>query len=615
MGEEPTRRSDRLDDPETAPGADVGMATSLAIEAIEGGLSHAEAQEFLRKQSRLADKNSHLVDEQMRFLMLRTKYYAEDLGIERFEKILKITVQILFILTGAVVVVGFIALMWWASHSKSVVMEEFDTPPVQAQKGNTGRVLASGVLDELTKLQSATRGSAGKRALQSAWTGDIKIEIPDTGVSLGELQRTMREMLGHDVHIGGSLTETGDGGLALAVRGDDVMPKTFTGGAGDLPKLMREAAEYVYGEAEPYLYAVYLSNNGRYEDGEKFLTQAYPRAGEKQRPELANTWGNLYALQGKTREAVQKYRLAVMLNPHFWKSWGNLVIALTNEEGEEAAFEAANEMRARAKTAAREDQPRAAYYNVPDALVQDWPAVLRDFQEDARYNNGAGSSSSQLEPAIADAYGLMHDWTNTAKLVAAFDPEDSNSTAQSLLIDAYRALDRQNYYAAIPPLEGFYKLWAGDTDLQYTYNDHPCLLALAYGLTGRTKDADNIFKRTGRWVRCAAFKAEVIEHNVSWPEAVAAYKQALALAPSLPFAYDRWGLALARHHDWGGAAGAFREANKRGPHWAEPLKHWGDALLRQKRPGEALAKYDEALKYAPNWSELAAARAKAAAKP
>lgn len=604
------KRQEPLDD--AKPVTETGLASALALEAVEGGISHPEARDFIHKQSVLAEKSGRLADQQMRFLKLREKYYAEDLQIERIEKILKITVQVLLILTGLVVVIAFGALVWWASHAQSVVMEEFDTPPGLAQRGNTGRVVASGVLDELSKLQAVTRGSVGKRALKSAWTGDIKIEIPSTGISLGELLRTLREMLGHDVHVGGTLVESADGGLTLTVRGDDVMPKTFTGGATELPKLMREAAEYVYGEAEPYLYAVYLSNTGRYEDGQKFLEQAYPRAGEHERPELANTWGNLYAVQGKTHEAAQKYRLAVLLNPRFWKSWGNLVGVLMDEEGEEAALRAANEMRARAKTAPRDDQPRPAYYNVPDSMVQDWPAVVHDFQEDARYNSGAGSSSSLIDPTFADAYAQMHDWATTAKYVAAFDPEDPSSTAQALLVDAYKALDRDNFSAAIPPLEGFYKLWQSDTSIQYSYADYPCILALAYGLTGRAAEAEAIFKKTGRWVRCAAYRADVLARTAPWPEAVRAYQSALALAPSLPFAYDRWGLALATRGDLNGAAAAFREANKRGQHWAEPLKHWGDVLMRQHRANEALAKYQEALKYAPAWSELQAARDKAA---
>ncbi len=46
----------------------------------------------------------------------------------------------------------------------------------------TGKVVAAGLLDELRRLQSATRADAGKRDLSNAWTGEIKLAVPETGV-------------------------------------------------------------------------------------------------------------------------------------------------------------------------------------------------------------------------------------------------------------------------------------------------------------------------------------------------------------------------------------------------------------------------------------------------
>jgi tetratricopeptide (TPR) repeat protein len=579
-----------------------GLATRFALDALDEQIPADEARAFLNKQSRLTD-------EQMHFLRLRKKYYAEDLGIKRLENILKVTVQVLLILTGVLIVAGLAILVWWASRSETVVVEDFDSPPAMAQRGVTGRVVAAGLLDELTKLQSATRSTTAHKSLTSAWSGDIKIEIPDTGVSLGELERTLRQNLGNDVHISGSLVQAQDGTLGLTVRGDDVLPKTFTG--TDLAKLTRDAAEYTYGEAEPFLYAKYLLNAGRYGETVSFLEKAYPRASETDRPMLANIWGVAISSEGQYQEAVKKYRLAISLRPHLWAAWANLVGTLAITEGEESSYRAATEMLKIAKASPANDQPKPTVAQNIDILVQDWQKNRSDGEWDAQYFNGAGVSNIPAGASLVDASAMLHDWQAAEKYLAASDPTESTVKAEALLLSAYRALDHRDYASAVAPLEAFYKQWLADPNVQYGDYDNDCLLGLAYAMTGRTAEAEAVFARGGRWVRCYAMHADAIDHSGNWPAAVAAYRSAIALAPSLPYAYDHWGLALERHGDFHGAEAAFREANKRGPHWAEPLKHWGDVLMQENRPQEAAAKYTEALKYAPQWTELQAARAHA----
>jgi len=90
-------------------------------------------------------------------------------------------------------------------------------------------VIASGLLDQLSRLQDATRSSSAARGLSGAWAGNIKLEVPETSVSIGEISRLLKERFGHDVHIDGDLVETPAGGLALTVRGNGVPPKTFSG--------------------------------------------------------------------------------------------------------------------------------------------------------------------------------------------------------------------------------------------------------------------------------------------------------------------------------------------------------------------------------------------------
>jgi hypothetical protein len=70
-----------------------------------------------------------------------------------------------------------------------VVVEPFAVPPSLAPHGLTGKVVAGAVLDELSRLQSATRSNAVARGLSGAWTSDIKLEVPEMGLSVSEISR------------------------------------------------------------------------------------------------------------------------------------------------------------------------------------------------------------------------------------------------------------------------------------------------------------------------------------------------------------------------------------------------------------------------------------------
>jgi hypothetical protein len=50
-------------------------------------------------------------------------------------------------------------------------------------------VLATGLLDELSRLQDATRTSMQKLDQSNGWSHEVKLEVPQTGVSLGEISR------------------------------------------------------------------------------------------------------------------------------------------------------------------------------------------------------------------------------------------------------------------------------------------------------------------------------------------------------------------------------------------------------------------------------------------
>jgi hypothetical protein len=232
----------------------------------------AETANFLRRQSALLRAQELALEDER-------KGFDAEWAPRRTGVWLKFGFQIFTALVVTVLGVGAALMLSDAVNSHSVIVEPFDAPPAMAASGLSGKVVASGLLDELTRLQAATRSAAAKRHLDDDWTGDIKVDIPDTGISIGEIGRLLHQRFGHDLHIGGDLVQTGAGGLTLTVRGDGVLPKAFTGGAGDLAKLTTEAAEYVYGESQPGLFIHYLTDVNRNDEAIAFAKSHLARAG------------------------------------------------------------------------------------------------------------------------------------------------------------------------------------------------------------------------------------------------------------------------------------------------------------------------------------------------
>ena len=296
--------------------------------------------------------------------------------------------------------------MWSAAHSSSVVVDSFSAPPDMAAKGLGGEVLASKFLDDLTVLQAQTRGSAVKRGLKDAWSGDIKVEVPQTGVSIGDLMRALRGWLGHETHVGGDLEETADG-VSLTVRGGGILPKTFAGGAADLPKLLTQAAEYVYGQSEPYLFGAYLTEVGRDAEANAFIPTMFATVRPADRPYLLNAWGNALSDLGRQREALAKYQKAIALKPDFWVAYNNVIDQQWGFGDEEGAWRTGQIMER--KAGGRPGRAAENEYENQDQFSWNLQALRAAMVADMESHGGVGTSAIQDGPIVAIADAWLHD--------------------------------------------------------------------------------------------------------------------------------------------------------------------------------------------------------------
>ena len=555
------------------------VPVEIAMEALEeSGGDLGIARDLLAKQSRLVQWQ--IRTEQLRFL---TK------------------VGLAFLALAIAMIAASMVVSAMKSHE--VIVQAFETPPSLASRGITGKVVASSLQDALANIQRATRTTAKQRDIANEWTADINVEVPQTGVSIGEIDRLLRQRLGRNTYVSGDVVQAPSGTLSLTVRAAGIAARTFSGPPDKLSELARSAAEYVYGRAEPRLFATYLNQSERYKDTVDFVSEVYSDVPDDQRPNLANSWGNALSSLGQNPEALEKYQLAVELDPYRWSIWGNIVGVGMQTYGEDYAYRQAVKMRRAIAAAPSDKKPHPADQINVNLLFQEWTDSAREQIENAKASGG-GDATTTNYTVIADNEVRRHDWASAHRYASASDKSDPTTNATRAWIAGYLELDRGRPAQAVPFLATLDAEMRKSTDVSLSFRDGSCWLGLAYGLSGRSGDAEAVFRRAGRWVSCYAFQADILEMQGKHAEADAAYARAISLAPGLPFAWARWGDSLLKRGDLRGAAERFDAARGRGPRWAEPYEGLGEVLLRLQHWSQADQEFARAAEFAPNWPRL-----------
>ncbi|MDE2197247.1 MAG: hypothetical protein KGJ56_08670 [Gammaproteobacteria bacterium] len=564
----------------------------------------------LRRDAELHDLRAENLRLQSQTLRAQHQQLRTQRWHDRFRAIYQSVLSIVALALLGVIIYA----VYSAATDDSVMVNSFQVPPAFAQAGENGTVVAGQFLDQLQILQATSRSSQAAKVLQDAWSNNIQLQVPDVHVSLGDIRRTLHNWLGHQTKISGEVTlqpgaagSHGDG-ILLTIRGSGFVAKSFSGRRGDLPKLLTAAAEYVYGQAEPYMFSAYLEEHGRNDEAIALVKAAYPTAPAKDRPWLLNAWGNGLSALNQNIAALEEYQQAIRFNPRFWLEYGNVQDSQIALGQEQAAYETGVRM----EKLARRGSMFAAhvpglYYQVTDFMRMDLPASHQEIVEDETAHGGQGSLVGQDQPFDAEMLARMHA-AKQADLILQTSPgagTDPYVMAETAFVQGVMALDRRDYAAAAAQLQTANSLLIQNPSQMLNFVTRPvCYLGLAMEYTGHPKQADADIAQGGHFVDCYRFKADLADHRGDWAQARQDYQAAVALAPSLPQAYDSWGLALMRHHDYPGAIAQFTAADRHGPHWCDPLEHWGEALAAEKNYPAAVEKYAEAARYTPGWSAL-----------
>jgi tetratricopeptide (TPR) repeat protein len=601
--------------PEGVAGAEAFAAAIAAIASRQDPQVAQDTSTFLRKQSQLLDiQVKHLEeDHEARLHFLRGQ--ASEVDIRRFGLRLRVGFQLLLVLVAATIGLGIALMIYDGFQSRSVVVDTFAVPPSLEQKGLTGRVVAAGLLDVLSKIQVATRSSVAHPSVVSAWYNDVTIEVPEAGISFGQLERIIKSRFGHDQHIEGDVVLADKGGYALTIRGTGILSKTFTTTSGHLDELLMQAGEYVYGQSQPGLWAWYLGDVGRSAEAISFSQSAIPTANPVERPFILNAWGNAILTQAAkdaNQRALELYREAVRLDPTYLIPMYNIMQVLTNLGREEEVLPVGEQLlKAAGGRPGRADENLFQYW---DTALWNLQALRRGFVADMESHGGLGSiteSNGSEGLTVAQVDVLLHDVeaARSQLLTTKYDEKSAPDRAGAALARGLLAAEVNDIAAAANEMNVMLEAFR-DPVVAVSSTATICFALPVFDAAGQREKVDAVFAAIGNltYVDCTRFKGDILDARGDWTGAQQTYAAAVKLAPGLPAGYYSWGLALAKHDELDDAIAKFTAANRNGPYWADPLKAWGDVLMKQGKAKDALGKYDEALKYAPHWRQLKEAR-------
>ncbi len=579
------------------------LATSIALG--QPGALDPRAAAFLEKQSQLIDLQIEELkrEDAIRHRSLRVRHISDVMKVA-FE------LSVAFIVLAIAVATG--SAIWNAANDKGLVIEAFQVPPDLAAKGLTGEVVATQLLDRLSSLQAQTVSHRAPSSYANNWGNDIKVQIPDTGVSIGELNRYLRSWLGHETRISGEIYHTENGIAVTARAGGDASP-TFTGTEADLDKLIQQAAEAVYRSTQPYRYAVYLTGHNRNAEAGVIYQNLVRTGSVEDRAWAYVGLENQLAQQGDFAGADELLRRAVATKPDFLLAYGNMAANEGTLQHDEQSLDAQKQAIALESGGEKSGiSPTDMALGVllgQVSLAQMLGDSRRALDIDRRIeampdtNSWENAFDNDLQACAAshDAACLREKW---AALPASTDSmvllnRDAILLLASSLLEHWRDV--------IGPAPGLLakvdKL--GKAAIVFREREEYPVAALADAGLGDFKSAHGLIDKTPvDCVVCLRIRGRIDELERNWGGANYWFARAVVAAPSVPFGYSDWGRALLDEGDYDGAIAKFGIANLKGPHFADPLEMWGEALMGKNRSDLALAKFAEADSYAPNWGRL-----------
>jgi tetratricopeptide (TPR) repeat protein len=586
-------------------------ADPIALGIAMGRTSAAVDKEMI---AYLRDQRDHL-HEQRHLLLSR-------LRLGRFSDRIKAALQVMTVLVGGAILIALGAAAWNASQADGMVVDAFSVPPQYAQNGITGEVVANDLTDKIGAIRDfAERNSFGhSQNVRKDSAEDIKVEIPEIGVSLGQVQRYLRLWLGHERHLSGNLRLLDQGKIALSMSLDGERAVTVSGASGDLDRLEQQAAERIFANIDPLNFVLYLAGQGRSAESMAAAERATQlAAGTVEQANAYSLWSAMtFYRTGDLSLAMARARTSAATDARVMTAH-IMVMRLAGETGhDEEALRQAQDLRGLKEA----DQPKAEQGRGTAAMVAEGATVRES--ETGGFAQAAAEECLDCTPGgrlliLAEFAARAHDATQGSALAGqavALGAKEAAGSVESFgdnidHVRYYLAADAGNWPAAIANARAY----AGSLESSLAANPGlkavrlhvrvAPLLAYALAMSGDAAGAQAAIAPTpDDCYDCTRARGLIAVAAKEWGRSDYWFARAAQQAPSIPFAYADWGQALLERHQPDVAIEKFKMANQKSPHFADPLEMWGEALMAKNQSHLALAKFAEANKYAPNWGRL-----------
>jgi tetratricopeptide (TPR) repeat protein len=605
--------AERIEEPEAeaAPGApDLSAAAALAVglkrSRTKGAADpDAKLDAFLEEQTDLVRIQKEHLHEQRSVILSR-------LLLGRWKDRVSLVLQAMTTVVGLAVAAAIGVMAWQAHEEHGLTIAAFSVPPDLAARGLTGQVVAARVLDRLSELQNQTVSVRPASTYADNWGDDIKVEIPETGVSIGELNRYLRQWLGRETRVSGEVVRTPTG-LSVTARAGTQPGRSFSGSEADMDALISQAAEAIYASTQPYRYAEYLTSHGRQAEGLAAVEWLARHGPPEDQPWAYGGWSAGLLQRGDFEGAARVVREGQARGLPLYDSGAlNYLSIAENALGRFDGLAAARRVRGEIKRTGRGFSGlsrEAALRNIDGVIdnhLGDYRSAIALWRRPPDLEIEGRQGAVQVTYLLARA--LMSDHDVSAGLRLSYPSSMGVLSGRGLSFgadaDGMRAagmLRDWPTFAAIGE-KVFANFSADPRTRQVAFRDAAAALALGYARVGRLADARAMLAKTLLDCRsCLADRGWVAEIAGDHAEADRWFA-ALEHADSVdPFADAEWGAAMLERGDADGAIAKLKQAHRKGPHFADPLETWGEALMAKRDYAGAVARFAEADKDAPRW--------------
>jgi tetratricopeptide (TPR) repeat protein len=562
-----------------------------------------KAAEFLDKQGRMLDVQMEHLHEQRALQVEHLADQSRHLRLRHFNERLTVALKLMTAVVGLVAAAAVAVMAWQAHEDHGVVIEAFSVPPDLAQRGLTGQAVASLVLDKLASMQARTFTARPASSYQNNWGDDIKVEIPETGVSIGELGRLLRQWLGHETRVTGEVWRT-PAGLAMTARAGSAVGTSVQGTDADIDGLIGRAAEAVYAQTQPYRYAAFLTSSGRAAEGIAEFRRLSQTGSNEERGWAYVALSAADYAHADYESDIRNAQAGAALNPRLVQACSLVAAAEFEPTGLshwEASLQHWRQCNALLRTAPLPDVPTVAgARNITVLQDGNIGQLLGDYQGRLRSLTGPGlvegQGSSDFRPLKMLGLYWLHDITGARQVAPDIDAADPR-------FRIFEHLDRENWPGVVAILEPIMKGAVGPPTPP-TIKDRyvRAVLARAYAKLGRAQEAEALVSGTPLDCDlCVLARGQVAATVGDWAAAARWFALLEARAPSIPFPDYEWARMLLTKGDVDAAIAKLAAAHAKGPHFADPLEAWGEALIRKGDFDGAAAKFKAADAIAPRW--------------